>query len=495
MPFVVRAVHPLLSPSAPPLLQAVALRMVCTMWVSTGRGFAHLRESVLSYTQPAHPALRLAWAETLTEMCLHAGEDKVPELVHAVYQCLTVDVDAQPEVVAAGLKSVAALCESDILDFYKTWRVVRPLFPTLPSHPEPAAAWVRLLASGGLDADFHPEIARGVVDALWAAMQHAAPAVRQQAYASLAAFDMSVLESIDALSPLRDYAALLQWEHNAGALRHCRALVREALTREHSERRRARGVTATATQQQRDANSVLYKISVSIPKSMLGAGGNTVTEFLKRVPDVPPPAALFFWAPPHSAPGIKGSTDAALAAAAAAKEAAAGYERVFRAIICGGRVEEGLGGCSEVGSPLIVLLEAWTAFLRRWCAAHRASAPSSKGTTTPVRKHEEIGVFEEAIESVWKCIRPHLKVESSVTTAVNATWAAAALCTAHPQPSKSVVTAVRAAMISSANWKPCWMEMNPFLKMMILWIKSIIVSIVWNNMKLKNPSKSSLNQN
>lgn len=47
LPFVLRALQPLLAPSAPPLLQAVGLRLLCAMWVSTGRGFQQLRTAVI----------------------------------------------------------------------------------------------------------------------------------------------------------------------------------------------------------------------------------------------------------------------------------------------------------------------------------------------------------------------------------------------------------------------------------------------------------------
>lgn len=50
--------------------------------------------------------------------------------------------DAAPQVQALGLGCISLLCEADSLDFYKAWRVVQARFPSLPDHPNTAAAWV-----------------------------------------------------------------------------------------------------------------------------------------------------------------------------------------------------------------------------------------------------------------------------------------------------------------------------------------------------------------
>lgn len=50
--------------------------------------------------------------------------------------------DSAPQVQALALRCISLLCEADSLDFYKAWRVVQAAFPSLPAHPQTAAAWV-----------------------------------------------------------------------------------------------------------------------------------------------------------------------------------------------------------------------------------------------------------------------------------------------------------------------------------------------------------------
>lgn len=78
---------------------------------------------------------------------------------------------------AAGLDCIALLCEADVLEFYAAWAVVHRRLPRLPEHPAAAAAWVRLLGAGGLDAAVQPDAAAAIVDALWLAAAHESPQV------------------------------------------------------------------------------------------------------------------------------------------------------------------------------------------------------------------------------------------------------------------------------------------------------------------------------
>ena len=47
LPFVLRALQPLLAPAAPPLLQAAGLRLLCALWVGTSRAFQQLRTALI----------------------------------------------------------------------------------------------------------------------------------------------------------------------------------------------------------------------------------------------------------------------------------------------------------------------------------------------------------------------------------------------------------------------------------------------------------------
>lgn len=148
VPFVVRALQPLLAPGAPELLQAAGLRLLCRLWRSTGRGYTHLRTAVLGYAAPGQEPglpLRVARGECLRDICAADG-GKGAEYVREVEAGLG---DPHPAVQALALDCIALLCEDDTLDFYPAWRVVHRAAPTLPAHRRPAAAWVRALHSRG----------------------------------------------------------------------------------------------------------------------------------------------------------------------------------------------------------------------------------------------------------------------------------------------------------------------------------------------------------
>lgn len=178
LPYVVRLLQPLLAEGAPELVQAAGLRLLCRVFVATGRGYPQLRTAVLGAAPPggrspgaAPQALLLAQAQCVVDICqLHPP--KGTQFVRLIQGWL---LDAAPALQRAGLACVALLCEAGALEFYAAWRVVQAAVPKLPSDPGGAAAWVRLLAGGALDADLHPEAAASVVDALWQAAAHAEP--------------------------------------------------------------------------------------------------------------------------------------------------------------------------------------------------------------------------------------------------------------------------------------------------------------------------------
>lgn len=419
--------------------------MLSSLWTSTGRGYAHLRTALLSFsgTTGTEGPLRLAWAATLVDVCEHSGEEKAAELVHAVHECLTAQ--NAPEVNAAGLECVAALCESDALDFYKAWAVVRPLFPSLPQHPAAAAAWLRLLACGGLDADVHPEVARGVVDALWAATANPQTEVRHQAYDSLAAFDMNLLESIDAMGPLSEYASLLQQEPDTQALQVCEALVGMALKREHATRRRLvaseRSAPRRRQQMLHQGAGMAHRLAISLPKALMASIGSGAAH-PRDLLSVPAAAVLFFWAPP--APASKGT------ASASANRAAAEYAAVFQEVC---QHPDGLM-VSSVGSVATARVAAWASFLKRWRAAERAAGARSGGGTASQDESNR------SIAAIWGSISPLLN-DNNVAVACNATWATAALCTLSTNPAKNVVTAVHAALVKAARGEQCAAAVQP----------------------------------
>jgi hypothetical protein len=515
--FTVRALQPLLAPPAPDFLQGVALRMLCEMWLTTGRGFPHLRTALLSYSAPAggrrtaitpnmveDPALRRAWAASLADVCAQDGE-RAKDLIHSITECLensslqksTAAKTAyySPEVQAAGLECVAELCEADILDFYKAWKIVQPLVPTLPQHPVAAAAWLRVLASGGVDAAVYPEISRGILKALWAAArdQSLAIFVRNQACASLAAYDFLVLEENDILTQeMWEFAALLKnttpqtnisntsnrdssSNGSSSSVSECEELVVHVLEYEHATRRRQQrsgkdsakdstsksatgkssggrfpwsNRTRSALAGAGGAQGVSHKLVSTYPKLLLGSGSRDPKEFLRRIPDVTPFAVLLLWSPPPPAPSQHAASNKTAAAAVAAKQAVAAYSLVFAELCKQNDAGFSLAGAGNSLISNSEVLAAWASFLRRWTSAARDAAAAATATATMTPSERTTA----GAQAVWQVIKSALQSGENVTVVSSAACAAAALASSvYPQPLKPIVEDVFAILTQHAQ--------------------------------------------
>lgn len=233
-----RALQPLLSPHAPPLLRAAALRLTAAAWPLAHRPstWASCEAAVAGYHPPNAPhraplALRLARASALRDLCSRAaregdaaGGGRALALVPAVQDALG-DPDDGVAALAAG--ALSALLRCDAIDFYSAWPVVcarleeggvermregrrkrrggeeQPAASSsspLARSPLLAARWVALLRHGALDAAARPDNARAALEAAWSAARSPEPRVRAAACRALAAYrDEAELEVLGAL--------------------------------------------------------------------------------------------------------------------------------------------------------------------------------------------------------------------------------------------------------------------------------------------------------
>jgi hypothetical protein len=191
-PFALRALQPLAAPSAPPELQAAALRLTVEAWCLTRRGWQRAEAALNGCAPPTGPspplALRLGRAQLLRycsaeipcdlhvrSVCLAskrtcccqqaaactcaANEPALPcrevsaadphkalELVVAVQEALQegagmragspssigATLGSSPMVAALALDALGDLCAAGEVDWYTAWRVVARSHPTLP---------------------------------------------------------------------------------------------------------------------------------------------------------------------------------------------------------------------------------------------------------------------------------------------------------------------------------------------------------------------------
>ncbi|KAG1676514.1 hypothetical protein FOA52_000057 [Chlamydomonas sp. UWO 241] len=195
-PFAARAIQPLAAESAPLIVRCVALRLTVQGWLTTGRGWARVEAAINGYAPHLADSpleLRLTRA-ALVRAVIRKDVSRGLELISAVQDAC---VDKSHSVAALGLQSLAAMCEQDVLDFYKAWGVVARAHPRLPTPPHLAAAWVRLLGCGSADALTHPERARAVLTAIRAAALHPHASVRLEAADALACYAPATVERLE----------------------------------------------------------------------------------------------------------------------------------------------------------------------------------------------------------------------------------------------------------------------------------------------------------
>ena len=434
VPFILRALQPLLIQSAPVLLQGVAVRILAGIWIETGRGYPHLRTSLLSYqnlfekSQNEHAChgaatgnlsslpLRLAVASSVHDVCTKDAM-RSAELIPVLYAALQ---DHEPQVHAAVLHALADMCEQDALDFFGCWHVVRQLYPTMPEHSLSAVAWVRLLGAAQLDAEVFPEVTGNIVDALWIAATSQVAAIRGQAYKSLASFDLAILGEIGALGPLWEYPALLEQEVNGqemtyddSCIKNCESLISHVLQYD-AELHRTRAKTragehlkvettspvryqskgrmmlwsAKLQEGHQSLSTIYHKLIFSLPKIFLQSSRSTCSAsgFAVLVPDLNPAAVLYLWEPVSK----KGRT---------ADEMMKSYEDVFKAICSMPLTLEGSRAMLPLHGPSIEEeLSAWSCFVSRWLVAVEHAIDANRQSNRG--KEGDVEAMGEAVQMV-----------------------------------------------------------------------------------------------
>eukprot|EP00890_Picochlorum_soloecismus_P001433 jgi/Picsp_1/2290/NSC_05754-R1_protein resurrection1 len=261
VPVIVKSLQPMLVPAGPESVKAVVIRVLCRLWVNSGKGFSSLRVLLLSclkqttekknadaididclVSTPLQKVVDpqgLSMASSLLTISRHDPR-KGKDIIQAIHYCVE---SSSPVFVAAGLQSIKFLCQSRILDFYKAWRVISKKWPTLPDNDVVAASWISLMAEGlgtkSSRQEQFSEMSAGIAESIWVATGHSSATVRAQAYDALSMADWDELEELNCLRPPRQYAILLARESSSGlALKRCQNMLRQILELEYEDRRK-----------------------------------------------------------------------------------------------------------------------------------------------------------------------------------------------------------------------------------------------------------------
>ena len=283
-PFIVRTLQPFLQSNAPVRLQAVAYRVLSSIWMESGRAYSSLKIALLGcdmedevevraekdvWTSQELALEKLAVATTLISICSN-DPSKGRDFVHMIHACVC---SRYPVLSSTGLECIRLLCISDVLDFPKAWKVVQRTHPDLPSNDLVASSWIDLISCAlHEDPERHEQMVRNVMEVSWGAVCHDSVCVRAKGYAALQEIDWEVAESLDCLRRPLTYAELLYKENdNLVALRAFEKMMDKILLLEFSDRRRQYlHLAATLSTQMKQSHTArYYKLSQSIPKVLL----------------------------------------------------------------------------------------------------------------------------------------------------------------------------------------------------------------------------------
>ena len=295
VPFIARTIQSMLTEGAPEELAAIAIRLLGRLFFSSRKAYASLKIVLLGCDMQREATEELSLEQfaamsTLLDVCDHAPE-KGKDFVHMIHECAS---SSHPKLAASGLRCIRMLCASAILDFEKAWVVISRIHPDLPEDEELASAWIELIGCALLeddlneamealnrkidgrdndvcDAEARATMLTNVIELIWEATRHSSPLVRAKAYSSLPSINWDLAEALDCLRPPLTYARLLEDETDPTALEALGNMIDTILEMEHEDRRRQlldiRSQVPTMIQQSHRQR--FYKLTQSIPRTLL----------------------------------------------------------------------------------------------------------------------------------------------------------------------------------------------------------------------------------
>lgn len=343
MPFVIRALQPLLSPSNPEVVQSIGLVALSRVWCYSKKGFSSLCIAALSYDlrleERAPPSLcQLSSALTYLKIS-KKNSRKAKEIVQGIHACLE---STSPSLVSTAIRAITVLCEEDALDFVKAWKVVMRYYPNIPESPTSAASWVNMMI-GGLKEDYekHTAMMTEIIGALWEATSHPSAIVRAMAYGGIMKLDWDMLETLDLLrSPLEFASLLCNEDSDPVSLPACRDLVCQVLQMEYADRRK-QYIQLSSKISKQDSRGRFNKILSSIPKRLLKMV--TLDEQGLDIKQSTVAVVLFLWKPRSAIKGFKA------------------YKSIYEEIILSSQQP-----IIPEFNDFLNTFEGWKSFMKRW---------------------------------------------------------------------------------------------------------------------------------
>jgi hypothetical protein len=323
------------------------------------------------------PQEKVGVAAALVSIC-RDDPGKAKDVVHAIHACVCSKYTC---LTSSGLSCITLLCESGVLDFIKSWNVVRRVLPDLPDDDVVAASWIGLIACVlKEDPEMHGELIRNTINLLWEASSHESDLVRVQAYRALEKLDWDISEDLETLRPPIEYAKLLEQEvPGSKSLEDCGTMMFKVLELEYLDRRKQFiQLSSTLSNLSKQSHSSrFYKLSNAIPNYLLKEATGGRHNFMKSGSESDMFIMLYLWQP-------------------AGKKTVAVPEMYRR--VADDMLTKDSSMCLDLlmdFENIIILSEGWEHMYRRWI---RAFSPEDIVETSEYHKYtSEIGLIWQQI--------------------------------------------------------------------------------------------------
>ncbi|RCV24849.1 hypothetical protein SETIT_5G119500v2 [Setaria italica] len=166
LPLALQWISPMLKRDTNPVLYAIAVRLLCKIWVVTDWAFPNLQaildpENISNFVSDREISMSIA--SSIRDVCKH-NPDRGVDLILSVSFC----IESHDSVVQAlGLESLSYLCEADVVDFYTAWKVISKELLDYSVEPAVAHSLCVLLRCGAMDAEVYSGISKNLIGILW----------------------------------------------------------------------------------------------------------------------------------------------------------------------------------------------------------------------------------------------------------------------------------------------------------------------------------------
>lgn len=245
LPLALQFISPMLKKDTKSILYAIAVRLLCKIWIITDWAFPNLQrilepETLSSFSTDSEVSTSIA--ASLRDVCKQ-NPDRGVDLILSVSSC----IESRDSVVQAlGLESLSYLCEADVVDFYTAWRVISKELLDYLTDPTVSNSLCILLRWGAMDAEAYSETSKNLIQMLWSIgtyNKNNAEAdrlwikARGTAFESLSHYKVSLIQDSIPDFWRRNYECFTN-EHNLEVLKTMENFQVEIIKFEHINRRR-----------------------------------------------------------------------------------------------------------------------------------------------------------------------------------------------------------------------------------------------------------------